>query len=91
MKEFPQQVESSAGFVFFEDLPRQFLGMLRRLPDHTDIDFKPDILPTDDFFEQQVSCVSPTHLFPWQLQRQLDIGYEYWEVISTAVHNESVL
>ena len=41
--------------------------------------FKPDFLPTDDFFKWQVSCVSPTHPFPWQLQRRLDIGYEYWK------------
>jgi len=34
LKEFAQQVESSAGFVFSEDLPRHFWGVLRRLPDH---------------------------------------------------------
>ena len=33
LKEFAQQVESSAGFVFSEDL-QHFLGVLRRLPDH---------------------------------------------------------
>ena len=42
----------------------------------SDIVFKADILPTDDFFEWQVSCASPTHPFPRQLQRRSDIGYE---------------
>ena len=46
---------------------------------YADIVFKPDILPSDNFFERQVSCASPTHPFPWQLQRRLDIGYEYWK------------
>jgi len=45
----------------------------------SDIVLKPDILSTDDFFERQVSCASPTHPFPRQLQRRSDIGYEYWK------------
>ena len=79
LKEFTQHVESSAGFVFSEDLPRHFFWCVSASSGPYHIVFKPDFLPTDDFFKWQVSCVSPTHPFPWQLQRRLDIGYEYWK------------
>ena len=79
VKEFAkQQVESSAGFVFSEDLPQHSLGVFRCFcvfRTKSDMVFKADILPTDDFFERQVSCASPTHPFPRQLQRRSDIGY----------------
>ena len=76
LKEFAQ-VESSAGFVFSEDLTRHFFGCVSASSGPYHIVFKPDILPTDNFFERQVSCASPTHPFPQHLQRRLDIRYEY--------------
>ena len=45
----------------------------------SDIVFKADILPTNDFFERQVSCASPTNPFLRQLQCRSDIEYEYWK------------
>ena len=82
-----QRVRTATGwkqwrFLFSEDLPWHFLGVLccfgvfRTI---SDIVFKADFLPTDYFFERQVSCASPTHPFRRQLQRRSDIGYEYWK------------
>ena len=39
--------------------------------------FKADILSTDDFFERQVSCASPT--LSVSAAATAAIGYEYWK------------
>ena len=77
LKEFAQQVESSVGFVFLKTYHNIFWGCFGVFRTISDIVFKADILPTDDFFERQVSCVSTTHPFPWQLQHWSDIGYKF--------------
>jgi len=69
-------------FCLFWRLTTTFFGVLRCFgvfQTISDIVFNADILPTDDFFEWQVSCASPTHPFPRQLQCRLDIEYEYWK------------
>ena len=63
-------------FCLFWRLTTFFWGCFSVFRTISDIVFKADILPTDDFFEWQVSCASPTHPFPRQLQRRSDIGYE---------------
>ena len=65
-------------FCLFWRLTTTFFGCVLASSRPYHIVFKPDILPTDDFFEWQVSCARPTHPFPRQLQRK-DIGYKYWK------------
>ena len=81
VKEF-NRLKAVLGFVSSEDLPWHFFGVLLHFGVFrtiSDIVFKADILPSDDFFEWQVSCASPTLSFQWQLQCWSDIGYKYWK------------
>ena len=68
-----------------------FCGVLRcfgAFQTISDIVFKADILPTDDFIERQISCASPTlSVF---MAAAAPIGYRIRELeaIGTAVHYE---
>ena len=57
-----QQIESCVGFVISNTLLRHFLQMLHCFGIFStilDMVFKPEILPTCDFFERQASRTSP--------------------------------
>ena len=69
-------------FCLYWSFTTTFFGVLRCFGVFwtiSDIVFKADILPTNDFFERQVSCASPTNPFLGQLQCRSDIEYEYWK------------
>ena len=69
-------------FCLYWSFTTTFFGVLRCFGVFwtiLDIVFKADILPTNDFFERQVSCASPTNPFLRQLQCRSNTEYEYWK------------
>ena len=77
-------------FVISEDLPH-FWGVLRCFGVFrtiSDIVFKADFLPTDDVFERQVSCASPTLSISVAAAELIGYRIRVLEAIGAAVNNE---